>query len=131
MTDETERTEQAERNAPLAEGASPLSDMLSTILSNPEAMSRISALAGQLSREGGEPPPLNEEALRVPLELEKKLENTPKKAPSGGAKQRRMLLLALKPYLSSERAAMVESIIKISDLTDLVGPLLEGGLLHL
>ncbi len=93
-------------------GGQDLSALVGTLLSNPAALSMLSSLLGNMGgkpqggcaapppcEEGGAPPP---PALPAP--------------PSKPRDDRACLLDALRPFLSSERCEMIDTLLKILEL---------------
>lgn len=107
-----------------------LSEKLSSILNDPDGMARIQEMAKKLlgdeKPEEPEPPPLLPDldigAITRVMAMMKQ---------SAGDDSRVRLLLALKPNLSPERQAKVDSAIKILKLIELAPLLREMGILNL
>ena len=108
---------------PNAQSAPPdLSGLLSSVLSNPAAMSMLSSLVSGMKNVGSDappsPPPPPPQAV------------IPTLAPlSNGARRddrRSELLCALKPFVSRSRCEMIDRLIGILALAELAAPLLGG-----
>lgn len=87
-----------------------LSGLVSSLLSNPAALSMLSSLVGSIgARQGGEAkkdePSEEQEAVATLLPTPK----TPRD-------ERARLLEALRPFLSHERCEMIDTLLKILDL---------------
>ena len=101
-----------------AKTVAPQPDILSAMLNNPEFMQKIpqmmSAMAPMLQNLGAQntPEPPKTAAQALPVQalpgIQKKEKNEQEK--------RNALLLALKPYLSPERAEAVDQIIRLTEL---------------
>ena len=124
--------------------ASPLSGMLSSLLSNPEMMEKLRAMVGQLPSVGEppapsvsepSPPPIPTDGLAAVLSdpklmselpqimtmLRPMLGAAPTVSPSPKKERnaedcRNDLLLALKPFLSPERCRAIDTMLRISKL---------------
>ncbi len=93
-----------------------LSGMLSKVMANPDAMAMLSSLLGNQmpkmkEEEKKDEEAVEKEAIALPVPLVK--ENATRE-------KRRRLLLALKPFLSSERASAVDRILMITDALSLL-----------
>ena len=102
-----------------------LEEQISKVLSDPEAMSKISSIAGSL---GLQSPQQNTPADQTPP-----FGNLPDlRLPELGGDDRAKLLMALKPFLSEKRAPYVDgavamlSIMKLSSLNGSLGNLLSS-----
>ena len=129
--------------------ASPLSGMLSSLLSNPEMMEKLRAMVGQLPSVGEpsapsasepSPSPIPADGLATVLSDPKLMSELPQimtmlrpmlgaaaptvspspKKERNAEDCRNDLLLALKPYLSPERCEMVEYLIRVGRISDLL-----------
>ena len=102
-----------------------LSRVISVITENPDLIARISALATEGDKkeelptvsegEGGDlnaDSAVNEETAAVSSE--------PSVSGDGARKSRQRLLSAFKPYLSTERARAIDSMLAIADVLDTV-----------
>ncbi len=108
-----------------------LGDTLSKLLSDPDLVARIRAVAGGDAGAAEDPrptdnapdtPALDPEILKkLPGVLSAMAPLTGGKAPSPADDRRSALLLALKPFLSPARCQAVDSILQISRLGDLLG----------
>lgn len=101
----------------MPEGNSDISSMLSKVLSDPDAMKRIGALAENLRSNGTAEAASGSEANDGAQQEEHSEKKAPLQLPQGLNKkendQRMALLSALKPYLGSERREKVDMIIKM------------------
>lgn len=99
-------------------GMPDLSGLLSGLMSNPQALSLLSSLLGQMQTQPTPPPPPSSPACAYslpqhcptpcpPPPCEKKREDCEDK--------RRKLLLALKPFLSHERQEAVDRILMVEE----------------
>ena len=102
-----------------------LEEQISKVLSDPEAMSKISSIAGSL---GLQPPqPDQPAAAQPPMGAMQGF-----KFPELGGDDRAKLLMALKPFLSEKRAPYVDgavailSIMKMGSLNGSLGNLLSS-----
>ena len=87
-----------------------IGDGLSALLSNPEMMARLPQMIALLK-------PMMEAGS------EKKEVEAASFKPTAGSQSREHLLLALKPFLSKERCDAVDTILRISQLGDVLGRL--------
>ncbi len=141
--------EQKDFKSPMSADTSP-TDALSSLLSNPEAMAKIRAMAEQIS--SNQPPPTTENTIPpapasgLPIdglasvlsnpELMAKLPqmmamlapmlsslpaNTSHPAPKSTDDCRNDLLLALKPFLSPERCQAIDTMLRIAKLGTILG----------
>ena len=98
-----------------------LSKIIGLIMENPELISKIQGLAK------------SEEDKTAPVAMEKEevasekseptaavAANTDAKAQLGAREKRNRLLYAMKPYLSSERAKAIDSMMSIADIVDMI-----------
>lgn len=114
------------------------SEKLGTLLSDPAALAKIASLAGSLGLSGACPPPSAEK--EKPPKPHSECNDCPAKEllPCGGAPcpfpkkesvseaaksiaQSRALLVALKPYLSSERCARIDKILGMMKIAEIMG----------
>lgn len=101
-----------------------LEEQISAVLSDPEAMSKISSIAGALGMQptAQEQPPAQPQPPALPALSGMKL-------PDMGGDNRTKLLMALKPFLSSKRAPYVDGAIalmgmmQLGKLSGALGPL--------
>ena len=84
------------------------------IMDNPQIIEQISALAKQ-----GDAPKVTEEAVPPPVENEKP-QQTAGVPQTVGRGERARLLGALKPYVSSERAKAIDSMMSIADILEMM-----------
>lgn len=105
-------------------GLPDLSAILSRVSENPQAMSMLSSLLGGMGK-GQESPPQSEEATRSEA-AEAAVETSespvlalghPPPKRGGRHEEKRRLLLALKPFLSKERRAALETLLLVLDAT--------------
>ena len=102
-----------------------LEEQLSKVLSDPEAMSKISSIAGSLGLQAPQQMPEPAPAQPSPA-----LQNF--RFPDLGGDDRAKLLMALKPFLSAKRAPYVDgavamlSIMKLGSLNGSLGNLLSS-----
>ena len=84
------------------------------IMDNPQIIEQISALAKQ-----SDGPKVTEEVVSQPVESAKPIQtvSTPQTAGRG---ERAKLLGALKPYVSSERAKAIDSMMSIADILEMM-----------
>ena len=106
-----------------------LSEKLSELLSNPEALSNIRNMAENLFEETKEKEPPKESAMGN-LDMGK-LMMLMNRINSSADDERTNLLKALKPHLSQERRERVEKAIKILKLIDLFPLLKDSGFLNI
>ena len=96
-----------------------LSEMLSKVMANPQAVSMLSSLLGN---QIGDTAPKDE--AREKDERREKTEGSALPMPiakeNPSREKRRRLLLALKPFLSPERCAAVDRILMITDALSLL-----------
>ena len=92
-----------------------LSGILSKVMGNPEAMAMLSSLLGsqmpKIKEEKKEEDADIKEAIALPAPQIKEIP---------AREKRKRLLLALKPFLSSERASAVDRILMITDALSLL-----------
>lgn len=107
-----------------------LSEKLSSLLNDPDGMSRIKEMAQNLL--GGEKPPEPEPPPLIPdIDIGAITRVMAMMKQGTGDDSRVRLLLALKPNLSPDRQAKVDSAIKILKLIELAPLLREMGLFNL
>ena len=98
-----------------------LSKIVELIMQNPELISTISSLVSKSSESKEEPEAAPEDNLAPPSGAIEATESTETSVQPGGTEgskryQRKELLGALKPYLSENRRAAIDSMISISDI---------------
>lgn len=112
-----------------------LSARLSEILNDPAGMEQVRRMAEGLLKNDGAPPPAEKATGDFPLDLDAasitRLAPLISRLRSGGDDPRVQFLNALKPNLSSERQAKVDTAIKLLKLIELLPYLKESGLLNL
>ena len=96
-----------------------ISQMLTKIMSNPQATAMLSSLLG------GAKPPDKEERKEKPKESEECFDKEqtilpPKNEECSPRERRKRLLLALKPYLSPERCQAIDRILMITEALSLL-----------
>lgn len=98
-------------------GGQDLSGMIGTLLSNPAALSMLSSLMGSMGglAGGGHPPP-SPPPPPCEDECEKPSAVLPPAPPPKPKDDRVRLLDALRPFLSSERCEMIDTLLKIFEL---------------
>ncbi len=101
---------------------SELEDQLNGILSDPQAMQKIMAMAKSLSGPGDSPPPKPEGLPNFDLGTMQKLANFANQ--SSIDKNQQTLLVALKPYLCRERIAKLEKAMRAAKMAKLASGLL-------
>ena len=100
-----------------------LEEQISAVLSDPEAMNKISSIAGAL---GMQPPAQEQPSAPPPSALP---DLSALRLPDMGGDNRAKLLMALKPFLSSKRAPYVDGAIallgmmQLGKLSGALGPL--------
>ena len=106
-----------------------LSEKLSSLLSDPEGMSRIKSMAESLlGGKAEEPLPKKDDDFDIDIGA---LTGVLKKMKGGGVSDPRInLLLALRPNLSKEKQGRVDSAIKILKLIELAPILKDMGLFN-
>ena len=92
-----------------------LGKIVSLIMENPDLISRIQGLAkGENAKET--PTPVKEETeVIAPAEVSRPASVDPKE-------KRNRLLGAMKPYLSSERAKAIDSVMSVVEILDMMKP---------
>ena len=93
--------------------------VVSLIMENPALIEQISSLAKDIPKE--ETPMTDEKTSEERIvEQTKEAETLPTYAPQTSKQNRAMLLSALKPYVSKERARAIDSMISIADILDMM-----------
>lgn len=96
-----------------------LSKIIGLIMENPELISKIQGLA-----KGDDEKTVPMEAENVTAEKSEPVAavaaNTNAQAQLGAREKRNRLLYAMKPYLSSERAKAIDSMMSIADIVDMI-----------
>ena len=96
-----------------------ISKVVSLIMENPALIEQISSLAKSSRKTQSEEPP--DEVIDEKSEVELKASTEPTSAAGKSQrKDRATLLCALKPYVSSERAKAIDSMISIADILDMM-----------
>lgn len=93
-----------------------LSGMLSKVMTNPDAVAMLSSLLGN------QMPKMKDEEKKEDVAEEKEVIAlpAPRAKENSTREKRRRLLLALKPFLSSERASAIDRILMITDALSLL-----------
>ena len=111
-----------------------LEEMIARVMQNPEIRNMVAAAGGK-GEEGLKAPSDDEIGEKLPAvmamlkssgimdSLSGKKEEQSGKTPQREEENRRRLLIALKPYLNPARQDALESLLKMSQLTDLLGTL--------
>ncbi len=108
-----------------------LTEKLSSLLQDPAGMERIKEMAEGLFSSGGVPEPEKQNPSEPEIDISA-ISRIMGMMKSGRKDDERVqLLLALKPNLSPERQARVDSAVKILKLIDLAPLLKEAGLFNL
>ena len=97
------------------ERAPDLSRIVNLIMENPKLIEEISHLADKESASDKSESPRAEEAVGAVAEPE-----VPTAARSDAKGRRQMLISAIKPYLSKERAGAIESMMSIVDIIEVM-----------
>lgn len=96
------------------------SDILNSLLQNPDIMKTVSGIAGKMNGDTKEPPqaesPRPQSSLSPDL-LSKLLKMT---SNLGGDSHRRALLSALKPYLSEKRCAVIDGLLQVEGIAGML-----------
>ena len=88
-----------------------LSRIINLIMSNPDLVEKISALANSAEKSNTEPTEQKAESTPVVTEPQRKGQKSEK---------RTRLLYAMKPYLSDSRAKAIDSMMGIVDVIDMI-----------
>lgn len=92
-----------------------LSGMLSKVMANPDAVAMLSSLLGN------QMPKMKDEEKKEDAEEKEVIAlPAPRAKENSTREKRRRLLLALKPFLSSERASAIDRILMITDALSLL-----------
>ena len=95
-----------------------LSKIISLIAQNPDLITRIQSLAGMGQEKEDSP---EENTLPPPIDEDKGASvELPITASAESPKNRQRLLCAFKPYLSSERAKALDSVLTMIDIFDTI-----------
>lgn len=101
----------------MSESTPDISKVISVIMENPKLIEEISALAKVSGETDKTETPSNRDGEGTALQKEAAESSAEPTYPSrSGDKNRTRLLSAFKPYLSSERAKAVDSMITIADI---------------
>ena len=101
-------------------GGGGLSDILSRVTENPQAMAMLSSLLGGVATAQKESGASQEEKEDMPVSATPALARQHIPHRDGKAEERRRLLLALKPFLSKERCQALETLITVLDAISLL-----------
>ena len=107
----------------MSEGAAPdLSRIVNLILENPKLIQEISKLAEKSRDEGASPPPEAEapSVLSEPTSEPVSLRVAESSSASSSRERRAMLISALKPYISGERAKAIDSMMSVVEVFDMM-----------
>ena len=91
-----------------------LSKIVSLIMENPELISKIQGLAKGDEEKAEEP---KKEATVEPVAAASAIPDVPR---HDAREKRNRLLYAMKPYLSSERAKAIDSMMSVADILDMI-----------
>ncbi len=99
-----------------------LSKIIGLIMENPELISKIQGLAKSDEEKTAQPAKKEELALENSEAAVSASGAANTEAPTGlGAREKRnRLLYAMKPYLSSERAKAIDSMMSVADIIDMI-----------
>ena len=101
-------------------GSLGISEILSRVTENPQAMSMLSSLLGGVASSHSESSPSGQEKERESVGVAPVLTRAQSTHRDGKAEERRRLLLALKPFLSKEREQALETLITVLDAISLL-----------
>ena len=108
-----------------AKTSADLSSILSSLLSNPDAISKVNGIISQYTSSDGENKAASEtapsESAEPPSEtkIPDLLSLISSSAPTQN-KEQTALLLAIRPYLSPHRRELIDGFIRMSKLTDII-----------
>ena len=93
-----------------------LGKIVSLIMENPDLIARIQSLAkGDVAKEAANAPEEAEATAAEPVAVSAPIATDPRD-------KRNRLLSAMKPYLSSERARAIDSMMSVAEILDMMKP---------
>lgn len=100
-------------------GSAPdISKIISVLMENPDIIERISSLMKSEGKESADgAAPVSKDVAVPESEIKASTEPTPD---NSRTRRRSQLLHALKPYVKSERAQAIDSVIAIADIIDMM-----------
>ena len=109
-------THTASDSHPTSSGMPDISGMLGAILQNPEMIGAIMQLLPTISKITAKPPTSAEQSSGEVPTLSLMPPQNSYKRPAVPTDRRSALLLALKPYMSQEKADMIDTIVRIIEI---------------
>lgn len=108
--------------------ADELSEKIKSLLSDPESLKKVTAIASSLGLSGNGVSPVNEEPQSSALPVSAPFSNLPSlPAFNSGGNRNTALLHAIKPFLRREKQSKLESLITAMTVAEIISGMKKGG----